>query len=180
MKITYQIEPEDFIAFNLSYMRNTPEMRKKINRMRLVCAGIILIGGIAMMVASNTFDLVSLIIYIILAALVYRFLPRVMDRRVRRSIMKLLDRPEHAGVCSEKVLNLKNNEIYFAGGENNDHYPYGEVKRITEDAEHYFIHAGKSGAIIVPFRAFSSGEEKAAFYNLLCEHVQQKGGKITA
>ena len=45
MEITYAIEPDDFVAFNLSYIQGNPVMRANIRNTRMISSGIILIGG---------------------------------------------------------------------------------------------------------------------------------------
>ena len=49
MNITYQIEPDDFVAFNLSYIQSSPVMRTNVRNTRMISAGIILVGGCILM-----------------------------------------------------------------------------------------------------------------------------------
>ena len=103
-----------------------------------------------------------------------------MERRIRKGVLSMLARPQNRSVCSDKALTLDENQMVLTGGGEDSHYEYSVVERVTEDSEHYFIYVGAMAALIVPFRAFASGEDKAAFYNLLCERVQQGGGKVKA
>lgn len=180
MEITYKVEPEDFVAFNLSYMQGSPVMRKNIRTTRLVSAGLILIGGCILMEVLGALNAVSAVVYAALAVAVYALTPRLMERRIRKGVLSMLARPQNRSVCSDKALTLDENQMVLTGGGEDSHYEYSVVERVTEDSEHYFIYVGAMAALIVPFRAFASGEDKAAFYNLLCERVQQGGGKVKA
>lgn len=84
MEITYKVEPEDFVAFNLSYMQGSPVMRKNIRTTRLVSAGLILIGGCILMEVLGALNAVSAVVYAALAVAVYVLTPRLMERRVRK------------------------------------------------------------------------------------------------
>ena len=115
-----------------------------------------------------------------LALAVYFLTPRLMTRRVRKGVLRMLSQPQNQNICSEKTLTVGEKQLTLTGGGEDSRYEYSVVERVTEDSEHYFIYVGAMAAIIVPFRAFAAGEEKAAFYNLLCERIQQGGGKVSA
>ena len=180
MNITYQIEPDDFVAFNLSYIQSSPVMRTNVRNTRMISAGIILVGGCILMQVLDMLNILTAAVYVVLAAAVFFAVPHLMKRRVRKSILRMLARPQNKNICSEKTMTLAENELILTGGGEDSHYEYQTVERVAEDAEHYFIYVGPMAALIVPFRAFGSGEEKAAFYKELCTRVQQGGGKITA
>lgn len=180
MEITYKVEPEDFVAFNLSYIHGSPVMRANVRNTRLISAGLILVGGCILMEVLGALNAVSAAVYAALAVAVFFLTPRLMEHRVRKNVLRMLARPQNKDICSEKTLTLEENQIILTGGGEDSHYEYSVVERVTEDSEHYFIYVGAMAALIVPFRAFSSGEDKAAFYNLLCERVQQGGGKMKA
>lgn len=180
MNITYRIEPDDFVAFNLSYMQGNTVMRANVRNTRMISAGIILVGGCVLMQLLSMLNALTAAFYVVLAVAVFFAVPRLMKRRVRKSILRMLARPQNKNICSEKTMTLSEKELILAGGGEDSHYEYQTVERVTEDAEHYFIYVGPMAALIVPFRAFANGEEKAAFYKELCTRVQQGGGKIAA
>ncbi len=179
MEITYQIEPEDFVAFNLSYMNGSSVMRASIRNTRLICAGIVAVGGCLLMYMLHSLNAISAIAYIALAAVIYALMPRFMVSKVRKGVLRMLARPQNKDICSEKTFTLGETEMALCGGGEDSHYEYKVVERVTEDTEHYFIYVGAMAALIIPFRAFATGEEKAGFYNQLCERVQQGGGNIS-
>lgn len=180
MEITYKVEPDDFVAFNLSYIQGSPVMRANIRNTRLISAGIVLVGGCILMQMLGLLSPLSVAAYAALAVAVFFAVPYLMKRRVRKGVLRLLARPQNRNICSEKTLTLAESELTLVGGGEDSRYEYSAVERVTEDAEHYFIYVGAMAALIVPFRAFAGGEEKAAFYKELCAKVQQGGGKIVA
>ncbi len=173
MEITYKIEPEDFVAFNLSYIQGSKAMRSNIRNTRMLCSAIILVGGCLLMQFLGALTIVSVVGYVALAAAAFFALPWYLMRRVRKGVLRMLSRPENKEICSEKTLSLGGEELSLTGGGEDSHYSYTMVERITEDDGHYFIYVGPMAALIVPFRAFATGEDKAAFYKTLCERVQQ-------
>lgn len=179
MNITYQIEPEDFVAFNLSYIQGSSVMRTNVRNTQIISAGIVLVGGCVLMQALKILTVVSAVVYAILAVGVFFAVPHLLRHRVRKNVLRMLARPQNKNICSEKTLSLTADELVLTGGGEDSHYEYHVVERITEDAEHYFIYVGAMAALIVPFRAFADGEDKAAFYKELCTRVQQGGGKIS-
>ncbi len=180
MQIKYTVSPDDFVAFNMSYMYNSPIMRANIRNTRIISALIVLIGGTVLMQVLGKLNIISVLIYVAFAALVFFALPYTIKKKVRKGIMRMLMQPQNSHVCTEKALTLDEKELSLVGGGEDSHYTYDTIERVTEDAEHYFIYVGAMAALIVPYRAFATGEEKAAFYNMLCQRVQQNGGKIKA
>ncbi len=180
MEITYAIEPDDFVAFNLSYIQGNPVMRANIRNTRMISSGIILIGGCILMQVLQVLNILTAAVYVALSIAVFFAVPVLMKRRVRKSILRMLARPQNKNICSDKTMTLAENELILTGGGEDSHYEYQVVERVTEDDGHYFIYVGAMAALIVPFRAFSNGEEKAAFYKELCTRIQNGGGKIAA
>ena len=119
MEITYQIEPEDFVAFNLSYMNGSSVMRASIRNTRLICAGIVAVGGCLLMYMLHSLNAISAIAYIALAAVIYALMPRFMVRKVRKGVLRMLARPQNKDICSELHMSV------------NNYYSYGILKILS-------------------------------------------------
>lgn len=179
MQIFYDIKTEDFVDFNFSYMNADNMVRRNIRNTRCIAAGLVLVGGYLLMRFLNMNLFPAVLVYAALAILVFAYAPVYVRFKVKQSIRRMLARPQNKGVCAEKTLTLEESCFHLCGGEDS-RYEYQTVEKITEDAGHYFIYVGPMSAVIVPFRAFASGEEKAAFYNELCRRVESAGGRIKA
>ena len=62
MQIKYTVSPDDFVAFNMSYMYNSPIMRANIRNTRIISALIVLIGGIVLMQVLGKLNIISILI----------------------------------------------------------------------------------------------------------------------
>lgn len=178
MQIKYNIEPDDFVAFNLSYMYSNPVMRANMRNTRIISACIVLFGGCALMQFFGKLSPLAVVIYVVLAGVIFFALPIMTKNKVRKGVLKMIANAQGQQICTEKTMTLDEKELILVGGGEDSHYTYDKVERVTDDAEHYFIYVGAMAALIVPYRAFATGEEKAEFYNTLCERVKQNGGKI--
>ena len=157
MQIKYTVSPDDFVAFNMSYMYNSPIMRANIRNTRIISAVIVLVGGSALMQVFGKLSIASVLIYAAFAVFVFFALPYTIKRKVRKGVMKMLMQPQNKHICTEKTLTLDEKELSLVGGGEDSHYTYDTVERVTEDAEHYFIYVGAMAALIVPYRVFSTG-----------------------
>lgn len=180
MQVTYQITPDDFVGFNLSYMNHATQLRASIRSTQLVCTVLILIVGAVLTYVRGGFSLLWALIYVAAAIAAYFLIPPMIRRRVKKSVYRTLSLPQNQHVCSEKTLTLEEDGLHLTGGGEDSRYPYDTVAHIDEDMARYFIYVGAMSAVIVPFSAFSSGEEKAAFYRQLCDLVEAGGGKVRA
>lgn len=178
MKIKYNIQPEDFVAFNMSYMYNNPIMRANIRNTRIISTAIILFGGVILMQLFGKLSIPAMLVYILFAVVIFFTMPMMIKKKVRKGVFKMLMQPQNQHICSEKIMTLEEKEIFLEGGGEESRYTYDVVESVKEDKEHYFIYVGPMAALIVPYRAFETGEAKANFYNKLCEQIQKNGGKI--
>ena len=139
MEITYQVVPEDFVAFNLSYINTSPVMRKNVRNTRLVSAALILIGGCILMDLLGLLNAAIAAAYAVLALAVYFLTPRLMTRRVRKGVLRMLSQPQNQNICSEKTLTVGEKQLTLTGGGEDSRYEYSVVERVTEDSEHYLF-----------------------------------------
>ena len=178
MQITYKITPDDFVGFNLSYMNNSKQMRASIRSTQIIAAVLTLAIGALLMFLKHKFSPLWAAVYVALAVVFFAFSPWLMRRRVKKSIYRTLSLPQNQHVCSEKTLALEEGGMHLTGGGEDSLHPYETIEHIDEDDARYYIYVGPMSAVIVPFAAFGSGEDKAAFYTALCGYVERAGGKV--
>lgn len=176
MQISYAIEAEDFVAFNLNYMKNDPNAQKRVRVTQAVGVAVIALAVLAFSVMVGV--QLSVIGLGVIAAVLYAF---YIPRSIKTSVRKSVDRVLKSGIktaVGEKTLAIEADKLHLTGSGEDSFYDYGKINSIVTDEAHYFIYTGDLEALILPFRAFSDEADRNAFYSTLCDKVTEAGGSI--
>lgn len=177
MELQYEITKDDFIAFNLDYWSKNALVQRSILMTRIATAVIVLLGGTALMVWLKSLNVISVAVYVALAAVCFFGTPWYMKRKVVKNVERILKNPNSKNACGEKKMVLGDDEFRLTGENEDTSYPYDAVQRIATDAGHYFVFVDQYSALIVPFRAFRDGAQKKEFYGRITAHIEDEALK---
>lgn len=175
MEITYDITAEDYIAFNLYYMRTNPASRRNILKARIQGVVLILAGGGLCGYMSGKYTPLLIGIFALAAVLYAIFIPRTITKKVVNNVRKMLK--QAGGVaCGQKTLSLEEDRFRLKGAGEDSLYEYAAVQQVATDEAHYYIFTGVIEALIVPFTAFADEKAREAFMLDFNRRVTESGG----
>lgn len=177
MEITYDITAEDYIAFNLDYMRNNRTSKRNILKARLQGAVLILAAGGICGYLLNAYSPVLIAIFVAAAVLYALMIPRTITKKVTNNVRKTLQQSGSIA-CGQKSLVLEDGRFRLKGTGEDSLYDYAKVQKVVEDAAHFYIYTGQMEALIVPFTAFADAAARAAFLADFKARVQAAGGAV--
>lgn len=175
MEISYDITPEDYIAFNLHYMRNNPVSKRNILKARLQGIVLILAGGGICGYLYGEYSPALIAVFIIAAALYVFLIPRTITKKVTENVRKTL-KQSGSIACGQKTLSLEDGSLRLRGEGEDSVYDYQKVQEIVEDQSHYYIYTGAMEALILPFSAFEDDAARKVFVETLRARVHAAGG----
>ena len=177
MELHYDITEQDYIDFNLNYYSNNAVVQRSIMVTRISAAVIVLAGGTALMYFVHSLTLVSILVYVVLAAVCFFGTPWYMKRRVVKNVGRILRHAKNKQLCGPKTLLLRENEFELKGENEDTVYQYEAVQRTATDENHYYIYVDEFSAVIVPFSAFVEEGQKKAFYDRITAHIADEALK---
>lgn len=157
MHVKYQVEREDYIAFNLHHIKSVKMARPQKVLGWIIVPALLLFFGLITADASNAWWI--LIPYGLLGLVYAAIYPWLYRRTVARRVKKYVD--EHSmvgieGLCElildEETINVINECWRFE-------IKWRYVHKIVETDTHAFIYTTAVGAAIVPKRFFLSDNE---------------------
>lgn len=178
MELNYTLTRDDYIAFNLHHANNDSASKKRINFLRILLP----VAAAFMMVLTlltNHSGVVTTIISIVPALAIgivwIIFLPRFYNFLLVKNIKKMLEKREKSEFEGPVHLVLGQDTLHLQKETGTSETKYIAVERIEEDSQHLYIYIGAISAIIVPFVAFASQQEKNLFLQQLSSkaNVQQ-------
>ena len=177
VEITYDITAEDYIAFNLNYMRTNPVSKRGILKARIQGVVLILAGGGVCGYLYGAYTPFLIAVFVLAAALFAVFIPRTITKKVTENVRKTL-KQSGSIACGRKTMTLEDGRFRLRGEGEDSLYHYAKVQKIVEDTAHYYIYVGAMEALIVPFSAFADAMVRKVFFEDLRTRVQAAGGAV--
>lgn len=177
MELHYDIQKQDYIDFNLNYFVNNAVVQRSILITRIATAVIVLLGGTALMYWVKGLSVLSVLVYVALAAICFFGTPWYMKRKVVKNTERILRNANNKQLCGPKTLTLREDEFELTGENEDTVYKYEAVQRTATDSGHYYIFVDEFSAIIVPFTAFADKTQKRAFYDRITANIEDEALK---
>ena len=176
MELHYEITKQDYIDFSLNYFENNAMVQRSILITRIATAALVVLGGTALMYWVKGLSVLSVLVYLALAALCFSGTPWYMKRKVVKNTARILNNARNKQLCGPKTLTL-GEEIDLKGENEHTTYAYTAVQRTASDAGHYYVFVDELSAIIVPFTAFADEVQKQDFYNRITANIEDEALK---
>lgn len=166
MQANYEITADDYLAFNLSFLKNDKRLRGRLRRSQIMGTILILAaGGVYYGLAQHPSG--AALGAFVFAAFVYAlFIPFSVRNSVQKHVLTVLKKGSGTA-CGEKTLTLEEDQVRLTGEGEDSAYDYTAIDHIVTDKAHYFLFLGPMEALIVPFRAFADADEREAFVTAL-------------
>lgn len=177
MELHYDITKQDYIDFNLNYFVNNAMVQRSILMTRIATAVLVIVGGTVLMYWVKGLSVLSVAVYLALAALCFFGTPWYMKCKVVKNTERILRNANNKQLCGPKTLTLREDEFELSGENEDTVYKYEAVQRTATDAGHYYIFVDEFSAVIVPFSAFADEEQKKEFYKRITAHIEDEALK---
>ncbi|MHB9024424.1 MAG: YcxB family protein [Armatimonadota bacterium] len=147
MKLTYQLEAQDLVAFNLFHAAHSPLLRNQRWRQRFFFPIVyLLLAGVSLFVQayamSAMFAVVSILWFLLAPGLLQRYYRSVITKYVHETVDDSLKDPV--------VLELGDDGIHSTSYLGQTVYNYSAVGEVGKDSEHTYIYIGKGMALVLP------------------------------
>lgn len=169
--IQYQLNKEDFKAFNLYHYYHSPTTRKQYYRSWFMPIVIWLIFFVIIWYFSLTdestplrglLDLSPLLVFVPLYLVYYPFAFR---RRFTKIVKSMFDDGRNVIFLGDKKVSISETGIDDIGEYSSTSIKWPAIERVVLFKEYIFVYTSSTEGIIIPARAFSTDEEFNSFYN---------------
>ena len=66
MELQYEIQEQDFIDYNMYFIDHDPLIQKTMRKLSIMMAGLVLVGGMALMYVFDALSVLSVVVYLVL------------------------------------------------------------------------------------------------------------------
>lgn len=163
MELNYTIQEQDFIDYNLYFIDHDVLTQKTIRRMQLLLAGLVLVGGMALMYCFDSLNTLSVIVYAVFAVGAYFYAPWAFRQRAKKNVRLTIKRAMNKHICGAKTLTADPDGVSLTGEGEESRYTYDAFKRVTAAPNQVYLYLDDLSALIVPNSAFSDQTHKEQF-----------------
>lgn len=173
MNINYELTKQDYIEFNIFHMSYSKSLRKLMFIQRYVISLCFLIAPFMIAKFSDIPLGYWLSIFVIVYILWVAFIPKYIQRTMRKRILRLVDEGKNAGMFGNQSLTLDIESIVEIGMINESKTNYVAVEKVVETNDYVYIYTSSIKACVIPNRAFESIDQRTEFINYLNAKVNE-------
>lgn len=167
MELQYEIKEQDFIDYNMYFIDHDPLIQKTMRKLSMIMAGLVLVGGFALMYVFDALSVLSIVVYLALAVACFFIGPAWFKRSARKNVRRTIQRAVNKHICGTKTLRLLENGVQLVGESEDTLHPYEAFKRVVAAQNQVYLYLDDLSALIVPNTAFSGDTEKQEFITKL-------------
>lgn len=167
MELQYEIKEQDFIDYNMYFIDHDVLMQKTIRKLSIIMAGLVLLGGTALMYVFDSLNAVSIVVYAAVAASCFFLAPAWFKRSARKNVRRTIQRAVNKHICGTKTLRLLDGGVQMVGESEDSLHPYSAFKRVVCADKQVYLYLDDLSALIVPNTAFADDAAKQEFVSTL-------------
>lgn len=152
MEVTYVLTEEDYIAFNINHIENSPSQKKVFLLVRyllpFVCAVVAYLVGTRVF---NQPEVFWLFFSFLLMVGLWFYYPKVYEDSIRKQAIRLLNEGDNSSLFGEKKLMIGQDFIQMIGADASESIIYRKnIKEIKEYTNQIILYLSAVQGIIIP------------------------------
>ncbi|MBS5164282.1 MAG: YcxB family protein [Butyricicoccus sp.] len=163
MELQYEIQEQDFIDYNMYFIDHDPLIQKTMRKLSIMMAGLVLVGGMALMYVFDALSVLSVVVYLVLAGACFLIGPAWFKRSARKNVRRTIQRAVNKHICGAKTLRLLEDGVQLVGESEDTLHPYEAFQRVVAAQNQVYLYLDDLSALIVPNTAFLGDDQKREF-----------------
>jgi hypothetical protein len=165
MKVQYELNREDFIAFNLYHMIHSPALGLNRRGQRLVLLIVAEVLGLVILFDPQPFTVSYFLVWCIIGVLLILIfcVPFMSRHSTRKVAAAMFNERKNQASRGTSEIRLSPMEIIVRDGLSSASIRWDAVEKIVEDVSYIYIYLSATEALIIPRRAFPGAAEFTTF-----------------
>ena len=160
MKITYQLETEDYIHFNLFQIHHSEKLSKRLAIQRIIVVVLFALLALLAYFFLNYFTLIVVGLLLLISIFWYLYFPTFSKNQVIRATERTVARGDLSGLFDEIELEI-NAEGVREKVQSNEHLAqWTTIQSVNFTTEAIYFFISQTNAIIIPKRTLTQEKNK--------------------
>lgn len=173
MKLEYDLSEQDYMAFNMHYIKYSKRIRSSLFVQRYLISLIFLVipfvtGGAKYISLGGSLAL-AVVIYVLWVV----FYPKYFNGALKKRVTKILNQGNNKSLLGRRTMSLGEDGISEMGNYGDGKIPWDSIKKVEETNEHIFVYINDVNAYVIPIRAFKNEDDKKKFLDAIGEHCKE-------
>lgn len=176
MKFTFDLTEQDYLDFNMFVIKNYKMYQRQLLVFQIIFTIIPLAERLYFFITKPEnlkANVVMLFVMVILSVLFFKFFPKVFNALTLRRAKALLFKEGKNNILGERTIEFGEDKIYSKTIYTESFTDYKMITKTDFSNTAFYIFTLPAMAIIIPFRVFSSREEKDAFIVFLYSKLDE-------
>lgn len=166
MKISFDLTEQEYMEHISFCMRNSEIFRKKIEKMRLMLSTTPALLGITIVSVTGSKGFNFFIGIIFLTAAVFVISPMLFHKLIENKVLKIIYKKD-SNILDERTILFKHSYLNEKTSQGDNIVEYSQIFKAKQTDKAIYLFNSPVSTIIIPFRVFSSEEEKEEFINFI-------------
>jgi len=163
MEIQYHLTEEDYVKFNLFFMKNSETARKALNMQRFLAPVFFIFVSFLLAKIADMNFIGLFVIFAVISILWIWLYPKYFDHFVIRKTRKVLSEADNPGLLGEHRLLLSEEGITETTAKSETRAAWSGIQDIKEDQHSLYLFNSAVSAFIIPKRATADIQAVKAF-----------------
>lgn len=164
MTIKFTLTEDAYFKFNLYHCDNSPAQKRTFRTLRFAPAILIVIVSFAVF---KDFASIGVAIGFMLAALWILYYPKFHHKNLLKNVQKAMTEENLKEFTGEYSLSFLDDKIQETRHGSTMEIPYRKIEKIEHNDEYLYLYLDSMTAIIVPYSAFKSSEDRQTVLELV-------------
>ncbi|MGB7606678.1 MAG: YcxB family protein [Lutisporaceae bacterium] len=169
MKIEFNLTKEDYIAFNIHHIDNSPTIKRSLLIQRYGVSLIFLIVPFIFSRMSGVPWMLSLAVYGVIFLAWITYYPKYFMYVTKKRVIRLIEEGDNSDILGTYSVTLTEEGVEQTSNSEESKSSWNAIQRIEETPDYFYIYISAINAYLVPIRAFGGITEKAVFMQILRE-----------
>ena len=167
-QIKYQFHKEDWMAFNLHHIANSPTHHK--NRAKAIRSVPVMLVGLTIFYGvSEGHWIIPAVVSLVIGSIWVFWYPGFRDRKVIKGIESFIDEERNKGFLGEHTIDVTVGGLTLITQSSEQYVRWEEIVKLETNENYIFIYNTESTAVILPKDALENAE---AFEDMITDKIE--------
>lgn len=167
MEIKYELTKDDYLAFNLHYVKHSNTIKQSLFRQQFFTPIIFLILPFIFSWFMGEFSIGLSITFMLVSVVWMIVYPKYFYWHITRNVNKTLNEGENENLMGQHMF-IGNDEGFIETNKAGERkVSWSSIERVEENDEYYFLFFSAMSAYIIPKRSFLSEADQKNFQRMI-------------
>lgn len=167
MELKYKMTKDDYLAFNLHYVKHSKTIKQSLFMQRFIAPIIFLILPLVLFWMTGEFLIGFFITFVLISVIWIVFYPKYFFGHIKRNVKKALNEGSNDNLIGQHVFTFSEDGFIEKNRAGERKASWSSIENVEENDDYYFLFFSTMSAYILPKRSFPNEESQEEFKRMI-------------